>query len=66
MLSISGSFLDKTEPERDRTLVSPEASPARGAEVEVKAERGFNAQTATARQQVGFFYFAFKFQMYHK
>lgn len=58
MLSISGSFLDNTD--KERTLVSPEASPARGLEVagaggEAKAggqERVFDAKTATARQQV--------------
>ena len=66
MLSISGSFLDNTDKEKanmtgDRTLISPEASPARGAEAiltsgEVKVERGtvFDAKTATARQQVNF------------
>ena len=63
MLSISGSFLDNTDKEKanmtgDRTLISPEASPARGAEAivsgENKVERGavFDAKTATARQQV--------------
>ena len=57
MLSISGSFLDNTDKERDRTLVSPENSPARGQEIQVDKERGamgpvFDAKTATARQQV--------------
>ena len=49
MLSISGSFLDNTE--KDRTLVTPEASPIRGAEVaEAKFER--DLKKMTARQQV--------------
>ena len=63
MLSISGSFLDNTDRDRanvtgDRTLVSPENSPARGQEVAVaeagKVDRGqvFDSKTATARQQV--------------
>jgi len=58
MLSISGSFLDNTDRERgDRTLVSPEASPARGVEIQsetggAKSDRVFDAKTATARQQV--------------
>ena len=49
MLSISGSFLDNTE--KDRTLVTPETSPIRGAEVqEAKFER--DLRKMTARQQV--------------
>jgi len=52
MLSMSGSFLDTTDKEKDRTLVSPENSPVRGNEGE--AERGavFDMMTATPRQQV--------------
>ena len=54
MLSISGSFLD--EKERDRTLVSPENSPARGAEIQPadKIERAatVDMKIATPRQQV--------------
>merc|ERR1719445_2048168 len=49
LLSISGSFLDNTE--KDRTLVTPEASPIRGTEVaEAKFER--DLKKMTARQQV--------------
>ena len=49
MLSISGSFLDNTE--KDRTLVTPETSPIRGAEMpEPKFER--DLMKMTARQQV--------------
>jgi len=53
-LSMSRSFLDTTDKEKDRTLVSPENSPQRGNEVEVKVERGavFDMKTATPRQQV--------------
>merc|ERR1719499_1793821 len=48
MLSISGSFLD--EKERDRTLVSPENSPARGAEIQAadKIERAANVDMKIA------------------
>jgi len=56
MLSMSGSFLDTTDKEKDRTLVSPENSPQRGCvgELEIKVDKSaiFDMKTATARQQV--------------
>lgn len=56
MLSMSSSFLDTTDKEKDRTLISPENSPQRGCtgEAELKVERaaGFDMKTATPRQQV--------------
>jgi hypothetical protein len=48
-----GSFLDPTDKEKDRTLVSPENSPQRGC-ISEGEDRGavFDMKTATPRQQV--------------